>query len=446
VALFGKKKDDTADGGTATSGGCRSGRSGGFNPDKAKKFFEHAQSMHDTGNYGYAVHALAQRAGPGPIELRWVRRASPRITALVDEEKKPNARTSRRGCRASARSASTSMRCSPGGIKRGDMPAALKAADAAAGLGLVEQTEILGRDAFNLALSDRKRRKDVFVKLLDVFAAANCFELAIEAGQVAKQIDPADGPLDARLKQMMAQAAITQGWVRRQERGRIPQEHPRHGQADAARGRGRDQSRPRTSRTACVADAEAAYNENPADLTAIDRYGKALLDRGKPMSCEPSRCSPRRTPRPGSSGIGSVRARSMIRRMRAQLRALQLKSEAAPKTMPRFEQARAGERAAHGQGGRGAQAPGRELPDGPRTSSSSSASGTSFWVSTSRRSSSSRWPRTTPSTASPVLNAWGRAFLKLGGWEDAAIDTFRGALKPRCPTRTPTSGWRCGTS
>jgi tetratricopeptide (TPR) repeat protein len=425
VALFGKKKDDTADGGTDAAGAGPG--EGGFNPDKAKVFFEKAQIVYDTSNFGYAVQLWLNGLAQDPSSVDGFKGFAQAVTALVDEEKKPNGKEIAKGLQGLGKIGKYQHALLAWGLKRGDMTAALKAADAAAGLGLVEQTKILGRDAFNLALSDRKRRKDVFVKLLDVFAAANCYDLAIEAGQVAKQIDPADGPLDARLKQMMAQAAITRGGFDDKSEGgfrkniRDMDKQTLLEGADAI-------VKTEDVKDRLLADAEAAYNENPADLTAIDRYGKALLDRGKPV--DEMRAITLFTKAHTETGQFRYRQRAgevMIRRMRAGIRALQKKSEAAP------DDAEVATKLEHAN----AQLMAKEVEElklqvenYPTDLGLKFELGKRCFIRGEYDDAIELFQvaQDDAKHRRQVLNYMGQAFLKLGGWEDAAIETFRRAL------------------
>src|SRR5690606_13593089 len=168
------------------------------------------------------------------------------------------------------------------GVRKMDAGAALRVTEAAAKIGVKQAGTLLGQHALALAQQDGKPKKDTFIKLLDAFEALEAFDLAAQAGEIAQRLDPSDGELQNRVRNMLARNTMSQGGFDEtgQEGGfrrniRDAEKQLRLEQEDsvAKTGSVKDQ---------IVARVEAEYNERPDDLPTLTKYVKALLDRGKP--------------------------------------------------------------------------------------------------------------------------------------------------------------------
>ncbi|MEM7622626.1 MAG: hypothetical protein AAF235_05425 [Planctomycetota bacterium] len=437
MALFGKKKGNGGEDGDKPDDAKQD--HGGFNPEKARKFFEHAQSMHDTGNYPYAVTLWLNGLAQDPSSFEGFEGFLESNALIPESDRKKGAKDIAGGLQGKGRIGKYQQALLAWGVKQSDMPAALKAADAASALGLGKQTEILGRTAFNLAVAS-KPKKDVFVKLLDIFAAANCFELALEAGQVAKRLDPSDGPLDARLKEMMARSAISKGGF------------DDTGAPGGFRKNIRDidkqtqlESEDAISKTEDVKDRlvatyEAEYTENQGDLPTIDKYGRALLDRG--TNADQLKAITLFTKAFKETGQFGYRQRAGevgIRRMRAQLRKLQLKADAAAEgSDERAELSSKFEQAQKQLIAKEVEELKLQVENYPTDLNLKFELGKRHFTLGEYEPAIELFQIAQHDAKHriAVLNAMGQSFLKLGGWEDAAIDTFRGALKEMADQNT----------
>lgn len=285
MALFGKKKtgDDAASGGAEATGGNAEGV-GGFNPDAARKFFDHARNMHETENFEYAMQLWLNGLGHDPSDMDGFRgfAASAAQFAQSAAGKKGVDKDFMKALNGRGAIAKYQQALLAFGMRPDDAAAALKAAESAAELGVKEQTELLGRGAFKLAQADKKRqKKDVYVKLLDLFEKGSAFELALQAGEVAKQLDPSDTTLQNRLRDMAAKSAMAKGGF------------DEAGQAGGFRKNIRDlnkqtelASQDTLSKTEDVkerllAAAEEEYKLRPGDVPTIEKLGRALLDMGR---------------------------------------------------------------------------------------------------------------------------------------------------------------------
>lgn len=71
----------------------------------------------------------------------------------------------------------------------------------------------------SFALNDPKAKKDMFVKLLEAFANAGSYKLAAVAGETACKMDPSDGELQQKVRNMLAQSTMTSGGYDDKESG-----------------------------------------------------------------------------------------------------------------------------------------------------------------------------------------------------------------------------------
>ena len=425
MALFGKKKDEGDGGGEKPDAGKKP--DGGFSPEKAKVFFDRARSLHETGSYPYAVTLWLNGLGQDPSSFEGFEGFLESNALIPEATRKKEAKEIAKGLQGQGRIGKFQHALLTWGVKQSDMPAALKAAEAASALGLVKQTEILGRTAFNLAAA-AKPKKEVFVKLLDIFADAGVFELALEAGQAAKRLDPADGPLDARLKEMMARAAISKGGFddtgapggfRKNIRDADKQQLLEN--ADAI-------TKTEDVKDRLVTDAEAEYKANPQDLPKIDAYGRALLERS--AKGDELRAMTLFSKAYDDTGQFRYRQRAgevKVRIMRNRLRRAQRKLEASPDDAELKAKIDAGQ-------GELLKTEVEELKlqvqNYPTDLNLKFELGKRHFILGDYEPAIELFQVAQHDAKHrvAVLNAMGQSFLKLGGWEDAAIDTFRGAL------------------
>lgn len=436
MALFGKKKGDGDAGETPDDA---KPDHGGFNPEKARKFFEHAKSMHETGNYPYAVTLWLNGLAQDPSSFEGFEGFLESNALIPEASRKKAAKDIAGGLQGKGRIGKYQHALLAWGVRQSDMPSALTAAEAASALGLGKQTEILGRTAFNLAVS-AKPKKEVFVKLLDIFADAGVFELALEAGQAAKRLDPSDGPLDARLKEMMARSAISrggfeensgEGGFRRNIRD-IEKQTNLEGQ-DAI-------TKTEDVKDRNVKAAEAEYEANPQDLTAVDKYGKALLDRG--TNADQLKAITLYTKTFNETGQFRYRQRAGdvgIRRMRAQLRKIQLKAQAAAEgSDERAEWTQKFEVAQKQLIAKEVEELKLQVENYPTDLGLKFELGKRHFYLGEYEAAIELFQvaQNDAKHRTAVLNVMGQSFLKLGGWEDAAIDTFRNALSEMADQNT----------
>jgi tetratricopeptide (TPR) repeat protein len=282
LGLFGKKKDSGSEGGTPpTQGG---GADGGFapEPEKAQKFFERAKTVHQTGSYEYAMQLWLQglRFDPGSMTglegyfnsaLQHAEASGGKIskeTAKVFDGKTPIEKFL--------------LSVLAWSMKFKDSGLAVKATESAASVDLAETTYWIGEKALGLSKNDAKPRKDNFARLLEAFAKVGAYDKAVEAGEAALRMDPTDGELSGRVRNMSAQSTMARGGF------------DQTGQSGGFRANVRNLDKQRELEDAdrivkteetidrLVATAEEQYRANPSDMAVISNLAKRLRERGRP--------------------------------------------------------------------------------------------------------------------------------------------------------------------
>ncbi len=278
--MFWGKKNDDNNGGPPNKGPAPDG----FQPEKAKKFFEHAQTVQQTDNTEYAMQL-------------W-------LGGLRFDPKNMEGITSFFGC--AAQFLSTDLKGkgpgkdlvnSVGGksdvdkylrsmlewaMKPTESSLAVRAMEAASSMRLREPTQWIGERALGRVMQDKKVRKDLLLKIADGFKNVDDPDRAIQAAEAAVRLDPSDGELAAYVRNLAAQATMNRGGYEKtgQEGGF------RSNVRDAGKQQQLDEA-DRLVKTEDTIDrllknAEDEYLKRPHDLPTIENLGKRLLDRGRP--------------------------------------------------------------------------------------------------------------------------------------------------------------------
>lgn len=283
LGLFGKKKDGGSEGGTQPpppGGGADPAYAP--EPDKARKFFEHAKTVHQTGSFEYAMQLWLQglRFDPGSLTglegyfnsaLQHAESSGGKISKETSKIFDGKTQTEKFLLAVLAWS-----------MKFKDSGLAVRATEAAAVVDLAETTYWIGEKALGLSKNDPKPKKDNFAKLVEAFAKVGAFDKAAEAGEAALRMDPSDGDLAARVRNMSAQSTMARGGF------------DQTGQAGGFRANVRNLDKQRELEDAerivkteetidrLVTTAEEQYRANPSDLAIITNYSKRLRERGRP--------------------------------------------------------------------------------------------------------------------------------------------------------------------
>lgn len=289
MALFGKKKDEAEDSvvdidSDGSVDQSSSGEEVAFSADKAANFFEHARTRFESGNYEYSAQLWLRGLKWDPTDLEAVKSFWQTVQELATASKKkaPSKDLTKAASDAKGPVRRFLQELTAGSFKWDDVSAVLKTAEAAIGVESIEAADLFGQRAYTLARQDKKPRKDTFVRLLAVFRVTGNFKLAVESGELARQLDPSDADLQHQVRNMMAQETMTSGGF-----DQVGQEGGfRRNIRDSAK-QAELEASDRITKTEDVKDrlVEVAKREYDADLdnpVTIDKYGKALRQRGKP--------------------------------------------------------------------------------------------------------------------------------------------------------------------
>lgn len=295
MAWFGKKKDDEKDPKAAGdgAGGNGNGQGGGGadegpagftpEPEKAAKWFERAQAVHDATNYEYAMQCWLSGLRLDPSSMKGLEQFFKSAAAFLSETgtKGPSKETMKMfGGRGAVERYVSSLLA--WGIKPTDALLAVKACEAAAELKLSEQTHWIGERALGAVANEKKPRKELFIKLMEGFSKIGDWRLAVIAGEAACKLDPTDGRLAADVRNLSAQATMNAGG------------YDLTGQAGGFRQNIRDADKQRqleegerivkTEETLdrVVKANEEDYRSRPDDPAATLKYVRSLQERGRP--------------------------------------------------------------------------------------------------------------------------------------------------------------------
>lgn len=282
MALFGKKKDETAEG--AKGGKAPEAAAGTLTPEpeKAARFFERAKTVHQTGSYEYAMQLWLQGLRFDPGSMSGLEGYFLSATQHADASGGKISKETARVFEGKTPVEKFLLAVLAWSMKIKDASLAVKATEAAAAVDLGEATYWIGEKALVLSRAEAKPKKDLFIRLMEAFAKVQAYDKAAEAGDGALKVDPSDGELSARVRNMSAQSTMARGGF------------DQTGQAGGFRANVRDLEKQRQLEEAerivkteetidrLIAAAEEAYRQNPHDLTAVANLAKRLRERGRP--------------------------------------------------------------------------------------------------------------------------------------------------------------------
>ncbi len=287
MAIFGKKKADEQAGVNGAADASEAVDEA-FSPRKAKAFFDRAKTVHDSTNYAYAMQLWCNGLRFEPVSMEALNGFLTSASAFHAEAEKDGKGKSAKALK-DARAGVTSkgkigkfiLALFDFGAKPTDISGALKAGELAAELGLRDAATYVMGKAFEHAVQDKKQRKDTYARLLNAFEKVEAYDLAVKAGGFGLQIDPSDADLQNHVRNLGARATMSRGGfddvgeeggfrknVRDADKQRQLEESERISKTDDVKDR-------------LVSQAEAEYKANPSDVPLIEKYGRALRERGK---------------------------------------------------------------------------------------------------------------------------------------------------------------------
>lgn len=253
------------------------------NPAKARTFFEHARTIHDTANYEYAMTLWLQGLRQDPGNAQALESYLLSAGKFADGPKKPKGPTSDQKKQFGGRGGVERYLSAllDWGVKQLDWKLGVKAMDAAARIGANESAYEIGTRTLGVAASDARTKKDPFVLLMKLFQKIEGFDKAVIAGEQAVRRDPSDAKLAGEVKNMSARATMSQGG------------YEQTGQQGGFRANIRDTGQQREleeeDRIVKTEDVQERsiqraledYKSRPTDNAAIQKAAKVLRDRGK---------------------------------------------------------------------------------------------------------------------------------------------------------------------
>lgn len=281
MALFGKKKKTGEDAGESLiDEGWRP------QPEKAAKFFEHARTVAQTGNFSYAIDMYARglRFDPGNMASH---------VALYE--------TAVRYLQSSGKAATGKEIRAIDGSSPADRMAAAEFAWAKdinnlqlamkllTAVGKAEQLEFgqwLAPRVFAMMSKAKKQTKQLYTQGKDLFSEVDAWKEAFASAEKAIAIDPSDSDLISELNELSAQRTISEGGFNKpaDEQGDFrsnirdaDKQAELQDQESLSGGAGAERA---------IERAKAAFEENPGNAEAITKYAQLLRRNDTPEDDE----------------------------------------------------------------------------------------------------------------------------------------------------------------
>lgn len=281
-----RKKDDqptTSPAGGGSPGGEEAGRPQ-FSPEKAANFFMHAKTKQETGAYEYAMSLWLRGLKLDPSNMNALEAFFQSSTGFLNETggKKSIDKDLVKDISGKADVDKYVWSLLEWGLKPGECTHAVAAAELAAKLGLPEPTFWIGERALVACVRDKKQRKDLYVKLMNALARIGAFEKAVQAGEYAYKLDPADGPLGTEVRNMAAKATMSKGGFDKagEAGGFMANVRNLDKQKQLEDAERIVKSEDTVERLLQVAEED--YKKRPDDPSAVNVFVKRLLERGTP--------------------------------------------------------------------------------------------------------------------------------------------------------------------
>ncbi len=277
-----KPPDDSGNGGGGGSGD--GGAPFSPQPDKARRFFEHARTTFEASNYEYSMTLWLQGLRQDPTDMYGVDAFFKASAAFLETNPKAKSPTKEQlnSFREKGPVEKYLLALLNWGTKPTDWSLGLKAMESAAELGLGEAVYWIGERVMRRAQGDAGAKKAHYVTMMNAFSKVGAFDRAVLAGDIAVRLDPTDQKLSTEVRNMSAQATIARGG------------YEASGQAGGFRknikdlaGQTQKEEEERLVKSEETMDRVVErnredYESRPLDQAAIQKYAKSLMERGKP--------------------------------------------------------------------------------------------------------------------------------------------------------------------
>ena len=279
MAIFGwGKKDATGEPKKEPQAAGTPGGGIAFSPEKARSWFERARTVNETGNHEYAMACWLSGLRLDPTNLDALK-AFFRSASDFDKAPTKDMISSVAGKTDLDKYLRELLEWS---CDQSNVDHAIGTVEWAAKLGLKEPAAFMGPQAFALVIKAPKQKKNDYLAMAEVFEKCERFDLAAKAAEQALKLDPGNAQLSGYVRNLAAQSTMnTGGFEKAGEEGGF-----RANIRDADKQRKLEEQE-RLAKSAgtverVVESTRAEYEANPLDKPNIQRYAKALLDRGTP--------------------------------------------------------------------------------------------------------------------------------------------------------------------
>lgn len=258
-----------------------------FSPEKAEKFFQHARTVFETGNFEYSIQSYLSGLRFDPQNMAATEgffRAC--ASFLTDSGGKGVSKDVFRAVGGKSEVDRHLLGCLEWGMKPTDAGLAVRAFEYASKLGLSEVGVWIGVRAIAATMREKKPSKERVLKCAQFFQKLGAFNQAVNTAEMALKIDPTDGTVAQYVRQLAAQATMSRGGY--DQTGKEGGFRANIRDADKQRHLEEAERIVKTEETKdrLIATAEADLAGRPDDPGAIDKLGKLLLERGKPQDEE----------------------------------------------------------------------------------------------------------------------------------------------------------------
>ena len=282
MSMFGKKKkgDDAPE-----DAGASERENLGADPAKARRFFEHARAMQDSANYEYAMTLWLQGLQRDPQNMEALEAFFESAANFL--VKNPKAKGPTKDQLGQFKKKGPLEKYAVHLLHWATRPAVdwqsgMRAMEEAARLELDEPGYWIGERVHGLARQDPKAKKDQFVTLMGLFEKVGGYDKAVSAGEDALKLDPRDGKLEARVRNLSATATMSKGGYADTGKAGGFRANIRDLEGQTAREEDEALVKTGSALDRTIERAADAYKSDPLDQNAAQKLGKLLLERGKP--------------------------------------------------------------------------------------------------------------------------------------------------------------------
>ncbi|HVZ95063.1 MAG TPA: hypothetical protein VG797_11200, partial [Phycisphaerales bacterium] len=289
-----KKKDSAGDGaangsggggdaGTPGSGGGAD--TGGFQPqpEKARRFFEHARTVFEASNYEYSMTLWLQGLRMDPTDMQALENFFKTCAVFLDANPKAKGPTKDqlKGFSGKGPIEKFLLALLNWGTRPTEWQLGVRAMEAASEMDLAEAVYWIGERVLRRATADPKAKKADYVAMKDAFSKVGAFDKAVTAGDLAAKLDPTDQKLAAEMRNMSAQATIARGGYETSGQAGGFRKNIKDLAGQTAKEEDERLTKSEETLDRVVERARADYESRPQDSNAIQKYAKLLMERGR---------------------------------------------------------------------------------------------------------------------------------------------------------------------